>query len=186
MNNLTKFWEFLKKDTFSSWFVSLVLIFLLIKFILFPFLSLITGTSLPLVVVESCSMHHNTDFEGWWNQNGAWYEEQGINKEQFQDFTLKNGFTKGDIILVRGAEKINQGDVIIFIAGTKYPVIHRVIDTVPLNTKGDNNLQQLDIEKSISGNKVLGKAVGKIPLLGWVKLIFFEPFKSSSERGLCK
>jgi len=183
---LQKFWHFLKQDTFSSWLVSLILIFIAIKFILFPLLSLITGTQLPLVVVESCSMHHNADFERWWAQNGLWYEKQGITKSQFEDFTLKNGFTKGDIILVRGAKEIDKGNVIIFIAGTRYPIIHRIISEAPLGTKGDNNAEQLSIERGISREQILGKAVGKVPLLGWVKLIFFEPFKPSAERGLCK
>lgn len=185
MNALSKFWEFLKKDTFSSWLVSLVLIFILIKFLLFPLLSLITGTSLPLVVVESCSMHHSADFDSWWDQNGLWYEKQGIRKSIFESFTLKNGFTKGDIILVKGPGQVKQGDIIIFLAGTQYPVIHRVVGTSPLNTKGDNNIDQLDIEKTIEPSNVLGKAVGKIPLLGWVKLIFFEPFRSPQDRGVC-
>ncbi len=54
-----------------------------------------------------------------------------------------------------------------------------------LSTKGDHNPDQLSIEKEIHQNDVIGKAVLKIPLLGWVKLIFFEPLKPKEERGLC-
>ena len=185
MNSFQKFWEFLKKDSFASWIVSLLLIFLLIKFVLFPLLSLLTGTTIPLVIVESCSMNHNSNFNSWWDQNGAWYENQGITKSEFEEFKMKNGFTKGDVILVSSAKNIKKGDIIIFTAGTQYPVIHRAISLSPIQTKGDNNLEQLSIEKSISSDLVLGKAAGKIPLIGWVKLIFFEPFKTKSERGLC-
>jgi signal peptidase I len=185
MNSFQKFWEFLKRDSFASWIVSLLLIFIAIKFILFPLLSLATGTNIPLVIVESCSMNHNSGFDDWWSQNGAWYEKMGINKTSFEDFKLKNGFTKGDVILVSSPKDVKQGDIIIFTAGTRYPVIHRVMSLSPLQTKGDNNLEQLSIEKSISSELVLGKAAARIPLIGWVKLIFFEPFKPASERGLC-
>jgi signal peptidase I len=130
-------------------------------------------------------MHHNGNFENWWAQNGLWYEKQGITKADFAEYTLKNGFTKGDIILVKGAKDPQKGDIVIFIAGTRYPIIHRVISESPLATKGDNNAEQLSIERGISKDQLLGQAVGKIPLLGWVKLIFFEPFKTPTERGLC-
>lgn len=186
MNALQKFWEFLKKDSFASWIVSLILIFIIIKFILFPVISLISGTSLPLVIVESCSMHHNANFDSWWNQNGAWYEKINLSKSEFSEFTMKNGFTKGDVILVSSPKRIKQGDIIIFTAGTRYPIIHRIISENPLETKGDNNLEQLIIEKNISKEVVLGKAVGKIPFVGWVKLIFFEPFKKKGDRGFCQ
>ena len=75
-----KFWKFLKKDTWQSWVVSLILAFIIIKFIFFPGLSFVMGTSLPLVVVESCSMYHEADFEKWWESNSAWYERNGITK----------------------------------------------------------------------------------------------------------
>src|SRR3990167_5343344 len=103
VNYLKKFWEFLKKDTWQSWLVSLVLTFIFIKFIFFPFLSVALASELPLVVVESCSMYHSSDFEHWWEQNGPWYEnEADVSKEEFQQFILKNGFSKGDIILISG------------------------------------------------------------------------------------
>ncbi len=185
MNILQRFWNFLKQDTFNSWLVSLILIFIIIKFLLFPLLSLITGTQLPLVVVESCSMHHDSNFDNWWDQNGLWYEAQGIEKKEFENYALRNGFTKGDIILVKGIKEPEKGNIIIFIAGTRYPIIHRVISESPLSTKGDNNAEQLSLEQDVDKEKVLGQAVGKIPALGWVKLIFFEAFRPKSERGFC-
>ena len=54
------------------------------------------------------------------------------------------------------------------------------------STVGDNNNGQLNFEKDISEDRIIGKAVFKIlPYVGWVKLIFFEGSKSSSEKGLC-
>jgi signal peptidase I len=196
--NLKKFWEFLKADTWQSWLVSLVLIGVIIKFIIFPILTLLTGSPLPLVVVESCSMYHESSFDSWWQQNEAYYSNFNISKSEFENYPLKNGLNKGDIMFVWGKSKEYQnGDILIFQptnGGT--PVIHRIIYTSPeIGTKGDhntaqlnslNNAQEID-ETSIKQSQTIGKANIKIiPLIGWVKLIFFEPLRSPNERGLCK
>ena len=178
-------WHFLNEDTWQSWVISCILIIIGIKFVLFPLISLLTGTALPIVVVESCSMHHIGDFENWWGANSAWYENRGITKEQFAACTLNNGFTKGDIILVTSATEVTLGDVIIFSAPTQYPIIHRVIASDPLATKGDNNPSQISFEKDITPEQKIGKAVFKIPALGWIKLIFFELLRPENERGFC-
>jgi signal peptidase I len=183
---IKKFWEYLKKDTWDSWLVSIILVFVVIKFIFFPLLSLATGTSLPLVVVESCSMYHESSFDNWWSSNSLLYEKFNINKSTFEAYPLKNGFSKGDIILTWGYSDYKKGDIIIFKAQTKYPIIHRMMSKSPLSTKGDHNFGQLDIEQDIPKEDVVGKAVVRIPLLGWLKLIFFEPFKDQSQRGFCK
>ncbi|MDO8563401.1 MAG: hypothetical protein AABW82_05130 [Nanoarchaeota archaeon] len=181
-----RFYKFLKEDTWQSWIISLILIVILIKFIIFPSLSFITGAPLPLVVVESCSMYHSSGFESWWNSNGVKYEQFNIDKETFSEFSFKNGINKGDIILVYGYADYNLGDVIIFLANTKNPIIHRKISERPTQTEGDNNPSQLDIEKSIPDDRLLGKAVARIPYLGWIKLIFFELSRPESQRGFCK
>ena len=178
--------SYLKKDTWDSWLVSMALIVICIKFVLFPLLSFITGTPLPLVVVESCSMYHASPFAKWWQQNSQWYERHNVSYSEFKEFGFLQGLNKGDIVLVWGRDAYAQGDVIIFTAATKYPIIHRIISEKPLSTKGDHNSDQLPLEKDIPKEAILGKAVGKIPLLGWVKLIFFEPFKSQDTRGPCK
>jgi len=65
MEKAIYYWEkvlgFLQEDSWASFGVTLLLAFVIIKFIFFPGLSLITGTSLPLVIVESCSMYHHED-----------------------------------------------------------------------------------------------------------------------------
>ncbi len=178
-------WAYLKKDTWDSWLVSLILVFVFIKFIFFPLLSLATGTSLPLVVVESCSMYHDGDFDDWWFKNAAWYEEKNISKQDFLSYFFKNGLNKGDIIVTWGYSEYEKGDVIIFTAPTKYPLIHRIISDKEISTKGDHNPGQLEVEKDISEEQIIGKAVARIPALGWLKLIFFEPFKQEGQRGFC-
>jgi len=189
--NIKKFWNFLwNDDSLLSWFLFLIIIFVFIKFIFFPTLSLIFGTSLPIVIVESCSMHHGEEFEVWWNENEELYKEFGITKNNFENFSLKNGFTKGDIFFVRGVDKENVeiGDIIIF-TNSQYnkPIIHRVVDLNPLQTKGDNNQGQIPFEKNIDGDRIIGKSTQvRIPYIGWLKLIFFEPFRTESERGFCR
>ena len=186
LEGVKKVWLYLKQDTWHSWLVSIILIILMIKFILFPVLSFITGTPLPLVVVESCSMYHNSGFNNWWISNSAWYENRNIEESDFLLFPLKNGLNKGDIVLVWGRTDYNLGDIVIFSASTRYPIIHRIVGNDPISTKGDNNSDQLDIERVIEKETIMGKAVGKVPLLGWIKLLFFESFKSPEERGFCK
>lgn len=195
LNYIKKFWNFLKADTWQSWIVSLVLLVIIIRFVLFPVAGWISGTPLPLVIVESCSMYHESGFDNWWAANGAWYESNNITKEEFKAFQSRNGLNKGDIILVWGRTEVKKGDIIIFEAGSKYPLIHRVVSEDPLSTKGDHNIDQLrhgnnpfNLDESyIRQNQVLGEAKLKvIPWLGWVKLIWFEPFKDPSLRGLCR
>mgnify|MGYP001568102894 CR=1 FL=1 len=186
MNILKKFWNYLHQDSWHSWLVSIIIIIILIKFIFFPILSLITGSPLPLVVVESCSMYHESSFDSWWEKNAPWYESKSIFKKDFSSFPIKNGLNKGDIVLLWGRSTNKIGNIIIFEANTQHPLIHRVISLSPLSTKGDHNSDQLQIEKDISQNAVIGKAIAKIPLIGWVKLIFFEPLKSPDQRGFCR
>ncbi|MFH1290101.1 MAG: S26 family signal peptidase [Nanoarchaeota archaeon] len=197
-NVVTRFWAFLKKDTWQSWVVSLILLVVLIRFILFPALSFATGSSLPLVVIESCSLYHESDFDEWWNKNAAWYEVRGISKSEFREFPYKNGLNKGDIIFVWGRATYETGEIIIFEPNpestAKHPIIHRIVSENPYATKGDHNSKQLTLnnnvqridETNISEERIIGKSVMRIPVLGWIKLIFFEPLRPVGERGFCK
>jgi signal peptidase I len=198
MSQIKKFWEFLNKDTWQSWIVSLVLIVLIIKIIVFPLLSLATSSPLPLVVIESCSMWHEDDFENWWSRNAVQYETRNIEKEQFQAFPFKEGLNKGDIILVSNKKVPELGSIIIFKPNpeslAQHPIIHRTVSTKPLGTKGDhnafqfnpaNNPQKLD-ETDIQETQILGRAVVRVPLIGWLKLIFFDLQKPESEQGFCR
>ena len=191
VSSLKKFWNFLwNGNSFLSWITFLIIIFIFIKFIFFPILSLVFGTSLPIVIVESCSMYHDYNFNDWWERNKEWYEESDITKEEFSAFPLKNGFNKGDIFFIIGvnSEKIKLGDVIIFDnVQSKRPIIHRVVNLDPLETKGDNNIAQIPFEVDIDQINILGKATFvRIPFIGWIKLIFFEPLRSESDKGFCK
>lgn len=187
-----------KDDSFKGWLLSIIFIFLIIKFIFFPFLSLITGTSLPLAIVESCSMYHEgnlfSNFDLWWENNEYKYQQFDIEKQDFSSFPLKKGFNKGDVLILGKAdpEKLEIGDIIVFEAGQRNPVIHRIVEIIQENDKkyfstiGDNNLGQTDFEKRIPEEKIIGKTIFKaLPYAGWIKLVFFEWQKHPSQRGLC-
>ena len=194
-----KFWHLLWKDnSWKGWLFSVLFLFIFIKFIFFPMLSLVTGTALPLAIVESCSMYHSGDglsnFDSWWDRHEKKYQEFNVSKEDFEKFRLEKGFNKGDILFIIKAkpEKLKVGDVIIFASSQRNPIIHRIINIKQENgeytfaTIGDNNNGQLSLETSISENQLVGKAVFKlVPLAGWGKLIFFEFSKPESERGFC-
>lgn len=194
-----KFWWLLwKDDSLKGWVFSVVFLFLFIKFIFFPFLGLVTGTSMPLAIVESCSMIHEGNFfsnyDEWWENHENKYAQFGIEKEEFNDFSLRGGFNKGDILFVIRAnpEKLEVGDVIIFGANQRNPVIHRIIEIKEKNgekifsTIGDNNPGQISFEKEIKSEQIVGKAVFRlVPYAGWVKLVFYDWKNPPSERGLC-
>jgi signal peptidase I len=201
-STLKKFWNFVwKDDSVWSWIVSLILAFIIVRFIFFPLLSLTLATSLPLVVVESGSMHHPGGFLGntvgttgnvispdafssWWENKGRWYQEKGINEKEAESWPLRTGLEKGDIVIVYGRSKQKIGDIIIFEANQAHPIIHRIISISTINgktvygTKGDNNPDQLFVEKQIPEDVIVGKAVFRIPKLGWLKLIFVELFNA--------
>ena len=196
---LDKLWFILwKDDSFKGWLFSLIFIFVFIMLIFFPLLSLVTGTALPLAIVESCSMYHEgnliSDFDSWFNDNTGKYFQYKIGEKDFQNFIFKNGFNKGDILFIIGTkpEKLEVGDVIIFKANRNTPIIHRIVEIKEndegklFSTLGDNNPGQIDFEKEISEDRLVGKAVFKIaPYVGWIKLIFYEHLRPEPERGFC-
>lgn len=184
-----------KSDSIWSWAVSLALALLFIKFIFFPGMSLIFQNPMPLVVIESSSMHHEASVFGnllflpsavnyWYDARRAWYDDNNISREEISQWPWQTGMNKGDIILVSriGIDNFKVGDVIIFEAGQRNPVIHRIISieeneangTRIFSTKGDNNAAQLPVETAITEEQILGKALFRIPKLGWAKLIFVD------------
>src|SRR3989338_6679887 len=115
------FWFIVWKDESpKGWIISIIFIFIIIKFVFFPLMSLATGTSLPLAIVESCSMYHKgnafSNYDSWWIRHENKYQGIEINKEEFKEFNFKNGFSKGDILFIIKAkpDKLKIGDVVVF------------------------------------------------------------------------
>ncbi len=183
-----KVWHFIwHEDSLASWVVNVVLAFLLVKFIVYPGLGLILGTGFPIVAVVSESMRHTAEFDEWWQtpacrslggmySQGEWYQNHSISKEKFSQFPFTKGFNKGDVMILASTKKIGIGDILVFKANTPFdPIIHRVISKDNfLTTKGDHNCNSGPFEKEIYPEQMLGKAVLRVPLVGWVKIGFVK------------
>jgi len=180
---LKRIWFFIwHEDSIWSWIANIIIALVLVKFIIYPGLGLILSTQFPIVAVVSSSMEHNADFDEWWSTSSEWYVENGITREQMIKYPFHNGFNKGDIMVLKGvkSENLEMGQILVFIGNSKDPIIHRVVDKKTENnkymftTKGDNNPKPYpDIgETAITEEKLLGKAIFRMPFLGWVKIIF--------------
>ncbi|MBT4174736.1 signal peptidase I [archaeon] len=173
--DLKKFYHFLVHDnSIWSWIVNIILAFVIVKFIIFPGLGWALDTDYPLVAVVSGSMEHEgLDLDEWWDENGAWYEENGVEKAEFEAFRMKNGFNKGDVIILKNKD-VEVGDIVVYQGGYVYPIIHRVTfineDENTVVVKGDNNDAPDPFDVNI--NEIEGMALYKIPWIGWVKLVF--------------
>ena len=173
--NLKKIWKFIwNDDSFLSWVVNVILAFIIVKFLIFPGLGFLLETTHPVVAVVSGSMDHSGDFDDWWERQGKWYEDKGITKEEFMQYDLKNGFQKGDIIFLKGKDEFYIGEIIVFNGNSDNPIIHRIVAKNDGNyqTKGDANTDSSKNigELEISKERVIGKALFRIPFLGWFKV----------------
>ncbi len=139
--NIKKQWNRLTE----GWFGNIVYIFLgfIIAYSINIGLGIALDTKTPVVDVVSCSM-----------------------------FPFYN---RGDMLLVVGDKNPQVGDIIVYDAsGYNYPIIHRVIkinEDGTYQTQGDHNSGQLPFEKSVQSSQINGKALFKMPYLGWVKLV---------------
>lgn len=206
-----KLWWFIwKDDSFASLLLNILIAVVLIKFVIYPVLGLILGTSFPVVAVVSCSMQHdatncwadcylkgqgdlnycvnreknlcgkNIEDAGvakvkYWSVCGDWYVEKGISEADFKLFQQSNGFNIGDIFVLRKADNIKIGDVIVYNNKiSNAPIIHRVVGIKDgyYQTKGDHNSASFPFEEKITNEQIYGKVLLKIPYLGWVKVLF--------------
>jgi signal peptidase I len=188
-----KTWYFIwEDDSILSWLVNIVIAFILVKYIVYPVLGLIFATTHPIVAVVSSSMEHPGNFDEWWNSHlneDTNYSSFSITKQDFYEYPFKNGFNKGDIMILRGKDcsEIKLGEVLIFWGRDPQkpdPIIHRVIKTEEkegvtfLSTKGDNNMGQLAYEINIPETQSVGYkkyqkcsiATIRIPFLGYIKI----------------
>ena len=124
------------------------------SYLIYFILQITLNTSTPMVVVVSGSMEPNIN--------------------------------KGDLLFIQGVdpEDIQVGDVIVYdahglwVGAPEDPIVHRVIDIdedddkLYFITKGDAN--DLKDKEPVPENRVLGKVVGRIPYVGWVKIILTD------------
>lgn len=128
---------------------------------------------------KTYSSKQSVDFDFFWNSCGAWYIENNVTKKIFSKMGFRNGFNKGDIMILFGTkpENIKIGDIIVFKGYRQEPIIHRVIKKIEsdgkyhFQTKGDHNKISYEFESNISEDVYIGRAVTRIPWLGYVKIL---------------
>ncbi len=180
---LKKLWHFIWDDnSMLSWAFNVVLAFLIVKFLIYPGLGLLLGTSFPVVAVVSDSMEHNgLSFEEWWSEREEIYNSFEIGRDDFLSYKFHNGFNAGDLMVLVGVEakEVKLGDSLVFLGDAPGPIIHRVVKIdrnsgeIFVQTMGDNkdkNRGSRPDEFGITQDRIVGKAVFRIPYLGWVKL----------------
>lgn len=196
-----KFWYdyIVNGDDAGSYFLSTILSLLFIVFVFYPLLGASLSTDFPIVAIQSGSMEHDGSFDDWWNDfaycekvactQGQFYNSIGISKSEFKEFDFANGFNTGDVMIVKGKDEYDLGDVIVFQTKDPTPIIHRIIEKrvvdgeVIYSTKGDHNAGSIFArtpygtfidELNIRPNQIYGKAVFVIPYVGWIKIWFFQ------------
>lgn len=158
-----------KKFT-DSWIGSVIL-GVVFAFLFYQFLGIALGTELPVVAVVSASMQHdNADVTYYqWLQN-----KYGYNRSYVNSWPITGGFAIGDMPIVQRSNNYQVGDVIVYDAGQKAPIIHRVVAINAdgtYQTKGDNNRDQLPYELSVRKEQIYGKVIFIVPKLGYVKVL---------------
>ncbi|MDP3697254.1 MAG: hypothetical protein Q8R55_04485, partial [Candidatus Taylorbacteria bacterium] len=134
-------WNFFWNDDSPwSWIANVIVAFLVIRFLVYPLLGVVLGTSYPIVAVVSESMEHGLSngilcgqqleefpqsFDNYWTVCGKWYEQRNISPEYFSTFPFRDGFDKGDVIVLWRPNRLEVGDILIFQGGRPQPIIHR-------------------------------------------------------------
>lgn len=189
-----KIWNFIWYDeSVWSWITNIILAFVIVKYLFYPVLGFLLGTQYPIVAVVSGSMDHTNSFNEWWEsvcriehiseesiKQKDIYGKFNITNKDFMNFKFYNGFNRGDIMILISSNNFKIGDVLVFNSNHKFdPIIHRVITKNEnfFKTKGDANCLIADFEEKVPKEKAIGKAFIRIPLLGWVKIIFVELIK---------
>lgn len=147
-----------------------IIVALLVAWAFYQALAFTTGSPLPVVSVVSSSMHHEQNFDEWWETSGNFYENKGITKSDFEALPMSNGFSIGDLLFVVGEEP-SVGDVIIYQRSSQNIIIvHRIVEVRENSyvTKGDNNSNS---DEPIEKDAVFGKALFAIPLLGYPRTL---------------
>ena len=175
-----KLWYFIWEDnSLLSWIINAILAFILIKFLVYPGLGFAFNTESPVVAVISGSMEHGgQDYDVWWDSKSAEYEPFNITKSAFARFPFRDGMNKGDMILLRGTppSELKVGEIIVFRGENQDPIIHRIVskrvqeEKNIFSSKGDRNSKQIEYEKNIDEDRIVGKAVFRIPFLGYIKI----------------
>ncbi len=150
------------------------------------------NTNIPVVSVVSNSMKHDYTIET--THYSFLMSKYNFTRKEINSWPLHSGFTRGDLLIVEGANasQIKVGDVIIYkLKNWETPecrefenllnkkgiekVVHRIIKKYENNgqisfiTKGDHNFREDPC--TIQPDEIQGKVIFRLPWLGYLKLI---------------
>lgn len=94
--------------------------------------------------------------------------------------SMRPAYSRGDILLIKHIHfhELKNGDVVVYKAygETIPPLIARIISInykeETFTTKGDANRVPLLVEENVSAQKIMGKVVFSLPLLGYLDLYY--------------
>jgi len=141
-----------------------------LAFLVHGLLAIVLSTNLPVVAVVSSSMQHdNAEINHY-----EWLEKNlGYNKSYVNSWPFPDGFSIGDMPIVRGSDSYKVGEIIVYDANQAAPIIHRIIkinQDGTYQTKGDNNPNQNKYEFSVKKEQIRGKVIFIIPKIGYLKV----------------
>ncbi|HDD05139.1 MAG TPA: signal peptidase I [Candidatus Aenigmarchaeota archaeon] len=170
---LRRAYEFLfKEESIPSYIAFFALSFIVLKFVIYPGFLFLMGWR-DIVAVLSPSMEHGDGVEYTYYQ---WFSERNVSVE---DFPFPHGLNVGDAVIVVPPRDVEVGDVIVFYPrNSSYSLVHRVVEVdcreeCYYTTKGDANLEILPMERNITEEQIVGKAVFRVPLLGLPRTLMF-------------
>ncbi|MHA1146813.1 MAG: signal peptidase I [Promethearchaeota archaeon] len=140
------------------------------SFLIYFIMQIALNTSTPMVVVVSGSMVPTM-------YKGDLLFLQGVDPSDLKEGTIED--KKGDIIVYDASD--------LWDGAPDDPIVHRIVDKWHNEsgwwfiTKGDanDNVDGYDVDDNpegvpIPGDRIIGKVVGKIPYIGWVKIVLTE------------
>lgn len=171
--SLKRFWHFLwHEESIASYVVFFILAYLFLQFVAFPGFLLIFGLSDVTAVMTTSMIHTDPNLE---NTYYGWLEARNISREEIDSWSFQEGLEIGDVVFVKKVKKeeIDVGDVVVYYAPTGVSIIHRVvnIENSVYTTKGDANSNPLNFERQLSFESIKGKAILKIPYLGYPRVL---------------
>lgn len=160
--------------SYIAFFIFLILLFSFIFYFLLPY-----GFGIvDVVAVVTPSMEHKNNVE---ENFYKFFLAKNFTISEIKSFDFSDGISIGDVVIVKrvNLSEIKVGDVIVFKAQTT-KIIHRVVEVQNENgnlyftTKGDANPTSLNFEKNITSDRIIGKAVLKIPYLGYPRILLLR------------
>ncbi len=140
---------------------------------------------------NTVNTHQSLNFTQYWHYCKGSFKNVNISKTQFKNFPVSHGFQRGDLLIIRGADRYTEGDVIVytlpstmqtdesgcqtFARGLRQrgigKVVHRIVEKTDsgFRTKGDHN-QPID-DCTLQKKHFSGEVAFVVPKVGYLKVL---------------